>query len=167
MKKIKILLLSSLTFFCVYSVKSQTSVGGGLGIFKPNDFESLIGPSFFFKKTFNEKIGVGLNLGYYFKSEDGVTISFTPIAASVDYSLSTNKFSPYLGMDLGLYRAAVSFDGASESQSKIGLAPTVGFNFELSDKLALNSNFKYHYILTEGEATKAIGINVGIAYKIK
>ena len=88
-----------------------------------------------------------------------------PITALFEYSFSDNDFSPYAGADIGIYRFGFSGGGESSANGYFGLAPVVGFNYNLSDKLLLNANLKYHYIMTEGESTSAFGVNAGVCYK--
>ncbi len=166
-------LLISVFFFSFFALvpvnesKAQMSVTANLGFLNFPDYEfTQLGINLAGKYNISEKLRVGLNLGYFVKGEEGINLFTMPITGLVEYSLSTNAFSPYLGADLGFYRTGISGDGASISTTNLGLAPVVGFNFALSDKMSLNSNLKYHYILGDEdiEATGAIGLNVGLAF---
>ena len=151
--------------------KAKVSVGANLGMFKSftEGSDAQLGFNLNGKYSINDKIRVGGNLGYYFKSYDffGSKLrSFTmPITALFEYSFSDNDFSPYAGADIGIYRFGFSGGGESSANGYFGLAPVVGFNYNLSDKLLLNANLKYHYIMTEGESTSAFGVNAGVCYK--
>lgn len=168
-------LLISILFFSFFSLvsvnesKAQMSVTANLGFINIPDYEiNLIGFNAAGKYSISEKLRVGLNLGVFIKSEDNSTLSIMPITGLVEYSLTTNAFSPYIGADVGLYRIGTSYsyggETESDSQMELGLAPVVGFNFALSDKMSLNSNLKYHYIMTEGDAIGAIGLNAGLTF---
>lgn len=127
----------------------------------------------------SDNLRIGANLGYFFKKEsetiEGTTFSsstsWVPITGAIEYSFGGEKFSPYAGLDLGLYRLSASVDveglDISVSDSYFGFAPTLGMMYNLSDNLALNANAKYHYILPgeEGEAQSLIGIGAGIVLK--
>ena len=171
-------LLISVFFFSFFALvpvnesKAQMSVTANLGLINfPSAFEggesySEVGINIAGKYNLSEKLRAGLNLGYFFKGEDSYTLFTMPITGLVEYSLSTNAFSPYLGADLGFYRTGISGDGASISSTNFGLAPVAGFNYALSDKMSLNANFKYHYIMTDGESTGAIGLNAGLTFNL-
>jgi hypothetical protein len=160
-------LFASLLF--TNEAKAQVSVGANLGMFKSftEGSDAQLGFNLYGKYSINDKIRVGGNLGYYFKSYDffGSKLrSFTmPITALFEYSFSDNDFSPYAGADIGIYRFGLS--GGGGDVLNFGLAPVVGFNYNLSDKLLLNGNLKYHYIMSEGESTSAFGVNAGVCYK--
>jgi len=133
--------------------KAQVSVGANIGMFKFFDFVPQLGFNLNGKYSINDKIRVGANLGYYFN--DGFITM--PITGLFEYSFSDNDFSPYAGADIGIYRFAGS--------GLFGLAPVVGLNYNLSDNLLLNSNLKYHYIMSEGGSLSAFGVNAGVSYK--
>ncbi len=173
-RKFKFMIMKrSLVLFCLFSMliagfnsaRAQFSVGVNVGMIKIEDFDALFGLNVSGKYSINDKMSVGLNLGHYFKSEEGYSIFLQPITGLFEYSFTDNDFSPYAGLDVGFYRFGASFDGESEAESNLGFAPTAGVNYNLSDKLALNANFKYHYILFEGESSGAIGINAGVCFK--
>jgi hypothetical protein len=86
-----------------------------------------------------------------------------PITGLVEYKLIENKLNPYAGLDLGFYRFGI----AGFSGTYLGLAPTTGINYEIDDKLSINGNFKFHYILSsELSSSSLININAGISYKL-
>jgi opacity protein-like surface antigen len=72
-------------------------------------------------------------------------------------------------LELGTYGFIYSSDGESSSTSDIGLAPAFGFDYELTEKLDLNGNLKYNYVLTKdndySENTSILGFNIGVTYK--
>jgi opacity protein-like surface antigen len=164
----------SLVLFCLFSMsiagfnsaRAQFSVGVNAGLLKFEDSEALFGLNFSGKYSINDKMRAGLNLGYYFDSEDGFSFFVQPITGLFEYSFLDSDFSPYAGLDVGFYRVGFRFDGESEAESNLGFAPTAGVNYNLSDKLALNANFKYHYVLFEGESSGIIGVNAGVVIKL-
>jgi outer membrane protein W len=119
----------------------------------------------------NPKLAVGLNFSYLMHGWDveGADASFNlmPISLTGSYFFSEEGFKPYAGLGLGMYMNSVSGGGESESgDSKIGFAPMAGFQYMFNDNLGLDVNLKYHYIMTEEEATTAFGANVGLVYNI-
>ena len=167
MKTLKITLLTViLACMSVNNTNAQSSIGVNLGLY--NSLEEGADSQFGFnlagKLAISDQIRVGANIGYYFKSYEFGGRSFTmPITGLFEYSFNDEDFSPYAGIDLGIYRFGFSYDGNSDSQGYFGLAPVFGFNFSVADNLLLNFNAKYHYIMSEGESTSALGINAGVA----
>ena len=93
-----------------------------------------------------------------------------PFTGSFTYYFAGEKLKPYAGADLGFYtfKSKVDFMGASASSSDsyFGFAPTVGFEYGLTDNIALDVNAKYNYIMSDNDATSIIGINFGIIYTL-
>lgn len=170
----KIALFAVAAFFAVSaSAQIKVNVGGGL-LFPTGDFADVakmgFGANVGGKYMLNEKMAVGANIGYFMMGEelDGVKISIMPITGNFTYFFGGEGFKPYVGADLGFYMSKVKYDDSfgmdDESESDLGFAPVVGFEYGLSDKLTLDVNAKYHYINTEDDATKAFGINVGVVF---
>ncbi|MBI2271447.1 MAG: porin family protein [Bacteroidetes bacterium] len=152
--------------------KAQVSIGANLGVFKftAEGSDAQFGFNLSGKYEINDKIRVGANLGYYFKTYDflGSKLrSFTmPITGLIEFSFSDNNFSPYAGADIGIYRFGLSGnEGSSLVNGYFGIAPVAGFNYSLSDNLLINTNIKYHYVLSDEQATSAFGVSAGIFYK--
>jgi hypothetical protein len=172
MKKLTILCLMGLSLIAFNDAKAQISVGGNLGVFRPfyDNADAQLGINLVGKYEINENIRVGANLGYFFKSYDmfGSKLrSFTmPVTGLFEYSFNDEDFSPYAGADIGIYRLGLSGGGETMASSFFGMAPVVGGNYKLSDNLLINANVKFHYILSDFESTKALGINAGVIYKL-
>ena len=158
-------------------VFSQFSATSNLGLmyymgdsWSEYDYRLQTGINLSGKYTFKEKMRVGLNIGYYTKSIDGFRVSTRPVTVSFDYIISTSsKIKPYGSLELGTYGFIYSSDGESSSTSDIGLAPAFGIDYELTEKLDLNGNLKYNYVLTKdndySENTSILGFNIGVTYK--
>lgn len=120
-------------------------------------------------------------------------MSIIPVAANFTYYFGEGSFKPYAGLDLGMYMVKTdvtietsglsdlfsdlsdlsdtdtsSSDASSsdtnDSQTKIGFAPVVGCEYNFTDALGLDVNAKYHYIMTEGDASTGLAINLGLVY---
>ncbi len=176
MKKLVIIqaafLLTSLLF--LNTAKGQTSIGLTFGTFIPTQAASAVDAHYGFnlsgKYNINPKIRVGANFGYYFKNVNdqfGIWYStfITPITGLFEYSFTENDFSPYVGADLGLYRIGASLGGLTIAFNGFGAAPVAGFNYNLSERFAINTHAKYHFIMIEGETIQALSINAGLAVK--
>lgn len=167
MKKTNFILMFSLvtSMFFTFKVNAQFSLVPNIGVLKLKDIDPQFGFHLAGKYTLKENISLGANIGYYFKSEDGLTLFSMPLTGLFEYSLTSSKFSPYVGADVGLYRIGISGGGETISTSNFGMAPVIGFNYTIAQKISLNSNFKYHYILTDEETTSGIAINAGLVFK--
>jgi len=159
-----------LTFLKSKITVDNSQGGVSLGMFKGfTNSDAQFGFNISDKYDINEKIRIGANFGYYFKSYDffGSTLrAFSmPITGLFEYSFNDSDFSPYAGADIGIYRFGFSGGGTTLARATFGLAPLVGFNYKLSDKLLLNGNLKCHFIMSTGESLSALGINAGICYK--
>ncbi len=130
------------------------------------------------KYFINPSLALGASFGFirHSETEAGITLSTTimPILLTGNYFFTENGFRPYAGLGLGLYMLTFKSSGSvlgiplefETSESKTGFAPNAGFQYMFNDNLGLDVNLKYHYIMTEGEATTAFGANVGLVYNI-
>lgn len=178
----KIALFAVAAFFAVSaSAQIKVNVGGGLALPMGDfgdGFKMGYGVNVGGKYMLNEKMAVGASLGYFMftpKDEvEGIDVKFSmmPIVGNFTYYFGTEGFKPYAGADLGFYMwkfkqegefMGIPFD-VEDNGSDIGFAPIVGFEYGFSDKLALDVNAKYNYVMTEGEASTYVGINVGVSY---
>jgi outer membrane protein W len=152
------------------NVNAQISVSANLGLLSNTAAESegTLGLNLEVKYDISDALRVGASAGYYSKSDElnGIKVSSNtmPICGLVEYSFSDGKVSPYAGANFGLYSFGARVDGVSVSSGYFGLAPVVGANYSLSDNLAINANAKYHYVMTEGEASSLYSINVGVSF---
>lgn len=179
MKKLLTLLMITLCMLSIHNQSfAQLSVGatGGAVIWSAEgESVTFPGGTLTLRYGIGEKIRVGANLGYFVKNEKDADLdisastSWVPITGTFEYSFGGESFSPYAGLDLGLYRLGVSIGADGEnltiSDSYFGLAPTLGLMYNLSDNLALNANAKYHYVLADDDAQSLIGIGAGIVFK--
>lgn len=181
MKKITITLIACLMVCFSFNSNAQNYLGAGVGIFSftEGDADPYFGPEFGFKFELNESLRAGVSLGYFFDSEKvelgdesfRATAFAMPILANVDYFLMDGDFKPYAGANIGTYIFGFRYDGDSESEGYFGFAPAVGFEYELSEGLFLNSNFKYNVFFYEnwqGETDNqgAISFNIGVIYQL-
>ena len=170
----KITLVAAIILFA-FGVNAQIKLNAGASLVLPmGDFGDAFKTSFGFnvggKYMLNDKMAVGANIGYVMLQPEtkisGVTYSMMPIVGSFTYYLGGEGFKPYAGIDLGYYIIKASGGGISISTSDFGFAPTVGFEYGFSDKLSLDVNAKYHYIMSDPDASSAVGIIIGIAYAL-
>jgi opacity protein-like surface antigen len=172
MKKSTALLLAAIitTVFFSKEANAQFSAGVNLGMIDLDDIDAHLGFNVAGKYNLSDKVRIGLNIGYYSKSTsifgEKLTSFIQPITGLVEYSFSTKPFSPHAGVDIGIYRFGFSGGGESESDAYFGFAPLLGFNYSVSEKVAINANFKYHVIRFEEDITNSgIGLNGGVAFK--
>jgi outer membrane protein W len=167
MKKLIQLAFAATLIFAAQSSFAQVSVSAGTGMFKGEDADGQIGLQMAFNYNVSDKIRIGANLGSYSKSETSGGEKFSyrsmPVALSGEYSFSTEKVSPYVGLDLGIFRVGYSGGGSTEwFDSWLNLAPKAGLNVGLSDSFGLNVHAKYHLLKYEDFSTSGISFNLGV-----
>ena len=167
MKKLIQLAFAATLIFAAQSSFAQVSVSAGVGLFKFEDADGEIGPQFAVNYNVSDKLRIGANLGYYTKSYDFIGEKITsinfPIALSGEYAFSTEKISPYVGVDLGILRAGSRYDGTSEfGDSALNLASKAGLNIGLSDDFGINVHAKYHIFKYDGYSFSGISLNLGV-----
>ncbi len=156
-------------FLGFFQVKNYAQISGGATLGPMiSSGDVMFGLSLNGKYELNDKLKVGANLGYFTKKTEffgsSIRQSITPITGLVEYKFLENILNPYAGTDLGFYRIGIAGFGATY----LGFAPTAGINYEINDKLTVNGNFKYHYLLTsELSSAGFMNINAGVSYKIK
>lgn len=191
MKKI---FLISILLTVGMNLKAQFQVGGGLGLQIPvGDFSNGYHPGFNIGATgkyfLNENMAVGANLFFNFFNSDKYQdyagnmwrnhVSITTFTGLFQYYFSTSgKLKPYAGSDLGFYFWRTRFynywinpaghhvyDYYIDNGTALGIAPTGGITYDISDKLVLDANLKFNLMLTDS-GLNYFGINTGIYYKI-
>lgn len=174
MKRILIIIISSLTLFILFTneSKAQLYVNTDVGIYIPHVEEPESQPGFLLEAKYgvNEYLRVGANFAYYFYYRNSSVIgsynNFTmPVTLVGELGYDLNDFRPFLGLNFGMYRQGTSTGNISASQSFLGAAIVPGFEYKLSEIFALNANFKYHYIFHENNTFKAFGFNAGASFK--
>ncbi|MCJ8290582.1 MAG: outer membrane beta-barrel protein [Crocinitomicaceae bacterium] len=177
MKKIYSVALVCLSLISFNSM-AQMSIGLGGGLLKSTEdnAESLLGGELTFKYGVTDEIRVGANLGYYQTSEEILSTKFTsslvPISVSGEYMFLEDKFRPYVGLHLGLLKAGFKVGDSKASDSYFSLAPVIGVDYEVSDQLGINFNFKYGFAFykndftDEMESFSTISPNIGVYYKL-
>lgn len=95
-----------------------------------------------------------------------------PITVGLDYRILTDKFQPYAGLNLGLYRFSASAFGNSSSDTYFGLYPKIGASVEITDNILVDATLKYHVVFNgnnqgpNGSNASIFGANFGLIYKI-
>ena len=133
----------------------------GVGTFKSDRIKLNIINGYQVNQFFS--LGLGTGLRYHYDADDTVLV---PVFADFRGNLPLeSKVSPYLSLGIGY-----SFD-ATESFEGVGfmLNPTVGINFKVTDKSAMNIGLGYEmqkvdYYYSIKENLGAISINVGISF---
>jgi len=178
MKKVILLLVVALS---VVTASAQINLGLSGGLLSPttDGAKTGFGGSISGDYFVTSDISVGLNIGYFGMGsesweEEGFKMSMSqsimPIALTGRYYFLPENIKPYAGIDLGYYTfsGSTKFMGASisASTSEFGIAPVIGLQYGLTEKLALDVNVKYHHIFVDG-MDGFLGFNVGIVYKLK
>lgn len=180
-KLVKLAAIAALTLFSV-AATAQIKIGANAAVGMPmgdnmEGFNTGFGGGLSGKYMLNDNMAVGAGFNYIKMGSDvdGVDFTVMPITANYTYYFGTEGFKPYAGIDAGIYMTTFNMKmdlgmlGTTEvevSDSNTGFAPVVGFEYAFSDALALDVNAKYNYIMTEGDASTILGINVGIVYSL-
>lgn len=169
MKKLVLSVATALLF--AFGGNAQIQVGATTGLMRfsaagTSSAINYLGVSVQGKYEISDVLRVGANIGYYGKSESGASSSVMPITGLAEYTHKMDKLTPFGGVELGLYRNAVSFSGMTVSTTNLGFAPVVGAEYEINEQLNILGNVKYNYILTSGASTSALGLNIGVVYKL-
>ena len=167
MKKLIQLAFAATLIFAAQSSFAQVSVSAGTGMFKGEDADGQIGLQMAVNYNVSDKIRIGASLGYYSKSYtdggDKLSVLSMPLALSGEYSFSTEKVSPYVGLEFGILRPGFKGDGTTVwGDSWLNVAPKAGLNIGLSDSFGLNVHAKYHYLKWEDYNTSGISLNLGV-----
>lgn len=78
-----------------------------------------------------------------FGSVSGINITYYGASATYDFSLPQSEFQPYAGVGYLGATASASFAGTSVSASTSGIYFEVGSDYNISDSIALNANYKF------------------------
>jgi len=167
MKNKKLFLVMAITMICGKTFGQNLSAGLDLGVFSSGSV-NYTGFSLNGRYSLNDNVKVGVTYGYYSKTETigstSSSVAYSPFAVTFDYKFNDNDFSPYAGIDVGIYGLSVSVGSISLSTNNLGFAPKFGATYKLSDNLDLNTNVKYHYITAEGGSGSATSFNVGAIF---
>lgn len=98
------------------------------------------------------------------------SLSTVPVLVGGRYSFGKDNFMPYVLAELGVHFLSSTvespFGKFSDSSTKFGFAPGVGFVYKFNPKVGLDVNVKYDIITTEGSSTTYVGVNAGVLFAI-
>lgn len=98
------------------------------------------------------------------------SLSTVPVLVGGRYSFGKDSFMPYVLAELGVHFLSSTvespFGKFSDSSTKFGFAPGVGFLYKFNPKVGLDVNVKYDIITTEGSSTTYVGVNAGVLFAI-
>jgi outer membrane protein W len=128
-----------------------------------------MGFSFAGRFDVNDKIAVGASLGYHINSYENlgghITEYVMPVLGMLEYRFGNDGFVPYVGGNMGLYRFGAFGNDGVNTAGYFGLAPSAGFDYNISPAVFLHGCMYYHYILTQGVRISAFGFDAGIGIK--
>ena len=168
----KLIFTVATVLIATLSAKAQNQAGAIIGLMSANFIDdsettNLIGFAAIGKHNLNKNVRVGANIGYYSKSESGLSLFSMPIMGLVEYQHNMDKLTPFGGVEVGINRIGLSGGGETYATNNLAIAPVVGVEYSLNNQLNALVNAKYNYIMTEGSSTTGIGFNVGVTYNIK
>jgi opacity protein-like surface antigen len=183
----KILLVLFVTVFAVSFSNAQSKMGAsvqGTLSFPTGDFGDGAGTGFGATGTFiysvSPMLDVTGSVGYIKwgtkESIPGYEVSFSdiPILVGLRYAFGKGQFLPYGAAEVGLHMLSSSVKGnlygftvdQSDTETKFGIAPGVGFLYKFNPKTSLDVNAKYNIIFTEGSSTTHLSVNAGVAFAL-
>lgn len=179
--KARIIFMSyAVTFLTLYSYSQTISLGGTMGLQLPMGdlpeyYTPGFGASFGGHYEIRENITVGASVGFYKLTgkndewHDDWRISFIPIVGEIKFYLMPKPFRPFVGIDAGIYETKQilgpgSFD--TYTYTNLGLAPTVGFFYALTDQVDLTANLKYNAVLNSDNPAPYLGLNAGLFFNL-
>jgi outer membrane protein W len=177
MKNLRNAILIGLTIFS-FNSSAQISLGVGGGMLKSTEdnSEAVFGGEIYFKYEVTDAIRAGVNLGFYQTSEElfGVKVksSLAPISVLGEYLFLDGDFRPYVGLHVGILRAASKVGSNGNSNSYFSLAPVLGAEYAINDQLGVNFNFKYGVAFYKNDFTDEVenfssfSPNIGVFYKL-
>lgn len=166
--------------FMMHNAHGQTKLSGGMGVFKtfyPStgninltyEAKAYMGFSFAARFDVNETIAVGASLGYHINSYEklggNITEFIMPVLGMLEYRFGNDDFVPYVGGNMGLYRFGAFGNDGTNTVGYFGLAPSAGFDYNISPAFFLHGCMYYHYIMTQGVRISAFEFDAGIGIK--
>ncbi len=183
----KLLLVLFVTVFAVTFVNAQSKMGAsvqGLLSFPTGDFGDGAGTGFGATGTFiysvSPMLDVTGSVGYIKwgtkESTPGYEVSFSdiPILVGLRYTFGKGQFLPYASAETGLHMLSSSVKGTffgftvdeSNTETKFGISPGVGFLYKFNPKTSLDVSAKYNMIFTEGSSTTHLSVSAGVAFAL-
>jgi hypothetical protein len=181
----KILLVLFVTVFAVSFANAQSKMGAsvqGTLSFPTGDFGDGAGTGFGATGTFiysvSPMLDVTASIGYITwgtkESIPGIEASSSdiPLLVGIRYAFGKGNFLPYASAEAGLHflssKVKISSIGFEDSQSetKFGVSPGVGFLYKFNPKTSLDVNAKYNVIFTEESSTTHLSVNAGVAFAL-
>lgn len=117
--------------------------------------------------TSKSRYNLGLSFGYHqFSSgQEGYSFGINPLTLSAEYMLKYPEgFTPYVGVEAGLYTFSERVRGLTVNDSFAGFSPAVGFLYPLSTQLWFNGRVQYAILLTDEEALSFMPISLGLRF---
>lgn len=139
------------------------------------------------KYFFKDNMAAGLNIHYYFFSDDNYyddsynkwnnKMNVLPITGLFQYCFTTESPKLYAGGDFLLYNYSYKWehtwthpvwgyttDRGSSSDTEVGMAPAFGAEIDITDNLVLDANMKVNVMISE-ENLNYVSFNFGFFYK--
>ena len=120
-------------------------------------------------KLFLNKIAIGLDMGFYdfYNNKEKIAVQMIPVCVSLEYYASRGVFSPYIGIDSGLYTMITNIEttelNSFTTQTLWGVAPKIGFVIGgRTIKWMLQS--RYHNVMSDNNVSSTFSINTGVFF---
>lgn len=166
-------------FLLPFILKAQISLLPSVGVQIPtggfssdNYLGTDFGGTLALKYEITESFDMGLSVGYhrFSYSLEKQMNAMIPITATFENRFGDYAFKPMIGFDAGIYNFYHTEKTTNDTYSlnttrtdtKMGIAPSVGFYINLSDAYSLCAIAKYHYACDDSNPYTYVGLNVGL-----
>jgi len=156
-----------------FSLLPSVGVQIPVGSFSSDNYLGTdFGGSLALKYGITESFDMGLSLGYHrfsYSMEKQIN-AIIPIAVTLEKRFGYYAFKPMIGFDAGIYNFYHTEKTTNDTYSlnptvtdtKMGIAPVVGFYVDLSESYSFCTMAKYHYACDDAKACTYVGLNVGL-----
>lgn len=160
-------------------VVSPIMLGGDAGLAIPTgDLGDAVNTGFGLNGVFSyfleRNILLTGNIGYwtFSKEEGGIEFTFNtiPLNLGFHYRFTNAGFIPYVGAETFLFfnswKSSYLSYSVSDSETKFGFVPLVGFAYPIAPNIEFRGNLKYTIIFTEDSNTTFLSILAGFHFQL-
>jgi opacity protein-like surface antigen len=166
MKKLSFILFTAGMFFTTNvfaQEKGDMTIGGHLIV--AGEETQLFGIGAKFQVSTSDKIRLEASLSFFLPDKDDyfdITLNMWNYSANIHWLIGRNKFKFYPLIGLGVTGISAKVWGETASETYIGVNVGFGFEYILSEKLAINLEFRNLFI----EEGYIIHSMLGLSYKL-
>jgi len=115
-------------------------------------------------RNLGRSLGLVVDLGGHYKSEEGGDFSEHTILGGSRYSFRGDKLTPYVEALVGGVRSSESFGGESESTWDLAVQAGAGLGFKISDNVSLRTGVDFRNIFREEQSSQELRVVAGVSF---